>query len=155
MADRYCPFCGELVTSGSITCPKCYRKIPAEPAPKESKKERTSSSDSRQPRDRNDTIALVLCVIPGLFGILGLGQIYRDYHSAKGYLMLLFGLAFFIPAVILAFSLFPSLMGTVVTTIMAIPLFIIYGILYLGAIVDIMLGNVFRISIRSEHPVAP
>ena len=85
MADRRCPFCGELVPSNSITCPKCFRKIPVEPEPV--RKERRENPKNEQGRRYSKKLALALTLIPGLFGILGLGLIYRNPRQKRGYLV--------------------------------------------------------------------
>ena len=96
MSDtRRCPYCGEMVPSFSLTCPKCYHQIPRE-------EERGESRDSgyrildddRAPAVHtvNHKVVLILGLIPSLFGLWGLGQIYqRDY--GKGLMFLVMGLA--------------------------------------------------------------
>ena len=90
---RYCPKCGEPVPSNSLTCPKCYAKMPPEPV-----KVNDDGTGSRKKTYNNDnkTLYLILAIIPGLFGILGLGQIVRDYTQKRGYIFLLIGLLLFL-----------------------------------------------------------
>lgn len=123
MADRRCPYCGELVPSTSITCPKCYRKIPSEPEPVR----RESGSQSKgSGRSSSRTIAILLSVIPGLFGLLGLGLIYKNPRRKIGYIALVIGLLFFIAA--MGFTI------GVVTVFLAVPCWIIYALGYLGCL---------------------
>lgn len=123
MADRRCPYCGELVPSTSITCPKCYRKIPSEPEPV---RRESDSRKSEGGRRYNPRIAMLLSLIPGLFGLLGLGLIYRNPRQKRGYVALLLGLCFFIAAVMFTFPLF--------TIFLAVPCWILYVLGYLGCL---------------------
>jgi len=144
MADRRCPYCGELVPTNSITCPKCFKKIPVEPAPQ-------PKEDRAGPREKgakSQRLALILAIVFGIFGFLGVGRIYLTPRESRGYIIMLIGLLFFIPAILLATSLMPSLFGTVLTTLLAIPLFIIYGLLFIASLVDVLLGSMIRIRLR-------
>ncbi len=113
MADRYCPYCGELVPSTSLTCPKCYKKIPVMEPEKTStggggggsSSKRSGSSSSGNSR----TIAILLAVIPGLVGLLGLGLLYKDHKSIPGVLLLGLGLLVFISAILILTSSIPIL----------------------------------------------
>jgi hypothetical protein len=145
MADRRCPYCGELVPTNSITCPKCYKKIPVEPAP-QPKEER--ASDPGQKGAKSQKLALILAIVFGIFGFLGVGRIYLTPRESRGYILMLLGLLFFVPAILLATSLMPSLFGTVLTTLLAVPLFIIYGLLFIASLIDVLLGSVIRIRVR-------
>lgn len=138
MPDRYCPFCGELVTSNSITCPKCYKKIPADqPARKEDERK-----GSEKRREYSGKVALALNLIPGLFGILGIGQIYRDNRDAKGYIILVVGLILFTIAMLLILNMFPGPVMNILTKFSAIPVMILYALVYIGAVADIVVGKV-------------
>ena len=163
MADRYCPYCGELVPSNSVTCPKCYRKIPDEPgAPKQSRRaqrEKRRSEDRRTaPRpERNRTgsrreysrqLALALNVIPGFFGLLGLGQIYRDYKSMKGWFILLLGLVLFTTGMMLMLHVTPSFAVNFFSSLSAFPIMLLYALLYIFAALDTLVTSVFRIGFR-------
>lgn len=73
--SKRCRRCGTPVPDNSITCPKCYREVPrAPPEPKE--------SGSRDPR-----IALLLAILPGVFGLWGLGHIYMGLTERGLYLL--------------------------------------------------------------------
>lgn len=134
MADRRCPYCGELVPSNSVTCPKCYKKIPTEPEPVR-RERRSSEGGGRTP---NRTVALLLAIIPGFFGLLGLGLIYRNPRQKRGYLALVLGLLVFLVAV--CFTVF------IVTIFLAVPFWIIYALLYLGCLaLTFMEGVTFRV----------
>ncbi|MBQ8179213.1 MAG: hypothetical protein IJ026_02045 [Candidatus Methanomethylophilaceae archaeon] len=153
MADRYCPHCGELVPSTSVTCPKCYRRIPAEPVVDTGRTRDgsggTGSRDTgarRQGYDRR--LALLLDLIPGFFGFLGIGQIYRDHRSSKGYLMLLSGLAIFALTMMLLLNITPGVLSFL-AKVSAFPLMLLYALMYIGAAVDILIDVVFsRVDIR-------
>ena len=150
MADRYCPHCGELVPSTSVTCPKCYRRIPADPvAATGGRRGGTGSKGTgahRQGYDRR--LALLLNLIPGFFGFLGIGQIYRDHRSSKGYLMLLSGLAIFALTMMLLLNITPGVLSFL-AKVSAFPLMLLYALMYIGAAVDILIDVVFsRVDIR-------
>ncbi len=131
---RYCPKCGEPVPSNCITCPKCYTKIPFEPASSE------KEAESSQPRKRNDTVKLVLTILPGLFGFLGLGILYEDSHDKMGFKFLAGGLLLFFIGVALIAA--PG----VITTILGIGPLILYFLLFLLSILYSLLNikTIFR-----------
>ncbi len=135
MADRRCPYCGEFVPRTNITCPKCYRKIPVEPEPVQRESEQPRNGSGRR---YNRILAILLSVIPGLFGILGLGLIYRNPHQKIGYVALVLGLLFFIAA--MGFTI------GVLTVFLAVPCWIIYALGYLGCLVLVLIDNIsFRV----------
>ena len=89
--SRKCPYCGEEVPTFSITCPKCYRDIPME----EKRSERSSGHtvpDDRAPATvrYSKTLILFLSIVPALFGIMGIGQIYQG-KGEKGVKFLIVG----------------------------------------------------------------
>ena len=153
MSDRFCPFCGELVPSTSVTCPKCYRKIPAEPdAPKEERRrerQRDTPVGERPKRSYNKKVALALAVIPGFFGVLGLGQIYKDYRSTGGYFILLLGLLLFTGSMLLLTSHMHGVLMNILTTIGAFPLMLLYAFVFIGSVIDILLNSLFRMDVSS------
>ena len=126
--------------SNSITCPKCYKKIPVQPEPVAPERPRA--------RDRNPKVALILDAVLGLFGLLGIGQLYMG--EKRGALFLLFGLAVFLPAVVL------TVIIPMITWILAVPLFVIYGLAYIAALADLVVGSAIRnMGFRSSrHAVA-
>lgn len=130
MADRRCPYCGELVPSTSITCPKCYKKIPAEPEPVRRESDRPKNESGRR---YNRTVAILLSLIPGLFGLLGLGLIYRNPRQKRGYVALVLGLLFFVAA--MGFTI------GVLTVFLAVPCWIVYVLGYLGCLFLIFMDN--------------
>jgi hypothetical protein len=134
MADRYCPYCGEMVPSTSLTCPKCYKKIPTvEPEKRSSGGDGGSSkrtgSGTGSGGGKSDGVALILAIIPGLFGLLGLGMLYKNYKSRGGLIFLILGIVVFIVAALILTSSIPIL-----NILFAIPFGIIYGLLFLGNI---------------------
>ncbi len=152
MTDRFCPHCGEAVPSTSITCPKCYRKIPPEPeGPKEAKRrERRKETPvgERPKRGYNRKVALVLAVVPGFLGILGLGQIYRNYRSTGGYFLLLFGLLLFTASMLLLTSHGHGAAIGILATLGAFPLMLLYALMFIGSVIDVLLNSLFRMDIR-------
>ncbi len=124
MAERRCPNCGELVPSNSITCPKCYKKIPSDPDP-----DRSGSGDSGSTgssRSRSSTIMLLLSIIPAFIGLLGLGLIYRYPTRKRGYVALILGLLVFAGAVAATLS--------IILIPLAVPLWILYVLMFLGCL---------------------
>lgn len=141
MADRRCPFCGELVPSNSLTCPKCYKKIPADYQP-----EPVQPQQTRRPSRK---FAIILGAVLGLFGLLGMGQLFCGRYK-RGAMFLIVGLIFFIPAVILTFII------PMISWVLAIPLFVIYAILYLVALADLVIDATFLSMVRrSRQSPAP
>lgn len=131
MADRRCPYCGELVPSTSITCPKCYKKIPAEPEPVRRESDRPKNESGRR---YNRTVAILLSLIPGLFGLLGLGLIYRNPRQKRGYVALVLGLLFFVAAMGFTIGVF--------TVFLAVPCWIVYVLGYLGCLFLVFMDNI-------------
>mgnify|MGYP006903482248 FL=1 len=114
--------------SNSITCPKCYKKIPVQPEPVQPEQPHMSV--------RNPKVALILDAVLGLFGLLGIGQIYMG--ERRGALFLLFGLAVFLPALVL------TVIVPLISWILAVPLFVIYALAYIGALADLFMGSAIR-----------
>lgn len=133
MADRRCPFCGELVPSNSLTCPKCYKKIPADYQP-EPVQHQTAKKTNRK-------LAIVIGAVLGLFGLLGIGQLICGRYR-RGAMFLIVGLIFFIPAVVL------TVIIPMISWILAVPLFVIYAILYLVALADLVIDATFLGMVR-------
>lgn len=131
MADRRCPNCGELVPSNSITCPKCFRKIPKEPEPvrreRETRRPESGTSKSR-------TITLILSTIPAVVGLLGLGIIYNSPRSKLGYIALVLGFPVYIAALLATISL--------LLIFVAVPLWILYALMFLACLFLSLVGNV-------------
>ena len=168
MNDRYCPFCGELVQSSAVTCPKCYKKIPPEPEmagsrPHRSSGQKTSDRTEKTPRRRkeraesrprgsgrvyNRRTAVFLNLIPGFFGLVGLGQIYRDYKGFLGYFMLLAGLALFGSSTMLLMHWTPSFLANLFSSLSAFPLMLVYALLYLFGLLDIVLGRLIHMNAK-------
>ena len=128
--DRRCPYCGELVPSNSITCPKCYKKIPKEPEPAR----REPEPEQRDKRGYSRKLAILLSIIPAFLGLLGLGLIYVNPRRKRGYVALVLGLLFFVMAVCLTMA------G--VTIFLAVPCWIVYVLMFLGCLALVSLDNV-------------
>lgn len=135
---RYCPKCGEPVPSNSLTCPKCYAKIPPEPVVSR------EETETKRTRKKFDT-QILLSLIPGFFGILGLGQIYRNHSDVKGYLFLIIGAILFFTGNILLLSLVPDLLVGILKTIVGVSLLILYAILFFISLVDSVMGINIRV----------
>ncbi len=131
--SRRCPNCGEMVPSNSITCPKCYKKIPVEPVRQQN--ERPEGGDgSKTPWKPNLKVALLLNLILGLFGVLGIGQLYCG--KRRGLVFLAAGLLFFGSAMIMIFAI-PG-----ISWILCVPLFVIYALIYLVCLAETVLNPI-------------
>ena len=131
---RYCPKCGEPVPSNCLTCPKCYAKIPSEPVKEERQSNGGSQKNESRKGGKDPTIRLILSVIPGFFGLLGLGMIYDDYKSTKGYFFLCIGLVLFLCANTLLFLPADLLVG-IMKTIIAVGLLLVYIFLFIITVI--------------------
>jgi len=123
---RYCPKCGEPVPSNCITCPKCYTKIPSEPVASE-------KVNDQGPKPKSQSTRILLTIIPGFFGLLGLGMIYDDTKNMLGYKFLIAGLILFIVGNVLILT--PGFL----TTVLGIGPMILYLILFLITILQTIL----------------
>lgn len=130
MAQRRCPYCGEMVPSNSITCPKCYKKLPNE-EPGKATEFVGKAEDSAKKLRRNPKIAIGLDLVLGLVGLLGIGQVYMG--RPRFLFVTLIGLLVFVAAVCLTVFIF--------TIILAVPMWIIYVLMYLGVLADILLST--------------
>ncbi len=130
-----------MVPSTSLTCPKCYKKIPVEPKVTSTgdggasggKGSGKSGGSGGSTGEKSNAIAMILAIIPGLFGILGLGLLYKNLKSAGGLLFLVIGLIVFAVTLLIFTSSIP-----VLNIIFAIPFGLLYGLMYIGNIVVTM-----------------
>ena len=113
--------------SNCITCPKCYTKIPAEPVSAEEIKQ-------SEPKKKSHSTRILLTVIPGFFGLLGLGILYDDTKNMLGYKFLIAGLLLFILGNVLILT--PGFL----TTVLGIGPMILYLILFLITILRTLLN---------------
>ena len=139
---RYCPNCGEAVPSNCLTCPKCYAKIPAEPV----KNERRQEEQRTGSNGKNQSIRRILAIVPGFFGILGLGHIYMDYRQSRGYMFLLIGLFFF---AIGNFILWAP--ADVLVWILKTPIGVGFMLLYLITFIISVLDSASGFHVRIRH----
>ncbi len=105
MSDR-CPYCGELVPSYSLNCPKCYRAIPRDEK-RQDQKAWEGVPDSRAPsvKTYNKCVVLFLALIPSLFGFMGLAQMYQGRFQ-RGIKFLVAGLILFTIIVLCSYAIF-------------------------------------------------
>ena len=94
----FCPSCGNQVDSSAQFCPNCGTKVeqPAQPAavppsptppPPAAIAPDAPASSGTAPQKRDPTIAMLLEILPALFGILGIGWIYIG-ETNKGIMFL-------------------------------------------------------------------
>ena len=131
---RRCPKCGELVPSNSLTCPKCYAKMPPETVKVED--DNAARSDTSKKRQ----ITVLLTIIPGFFGLLGLGRIYQEPKSHIGYLYLILGLGIFIIAGALLVVPPLEIITAALKTILGVCLILVYLMLFVLSILDSLLN---------------
>ena len=139
---RYCPKCGEAVPSNSLTCPKCYTKMPPQPK-KTNEKEQGSGSKNKSRQTR-----LALTIIPAFFGVLGLGQIYRNYKASKGYFFLITGLLFFYLGNALLFIPSFDIIVAGLKTFFGVGLLFIYVLIFLLSLFDSLID--FNVVLRKQ-----
>lgn len=133
MSGQRCPYCGELVPPNSVNCPKCYRNLPSEVFKINEEEKKAEKAEKRSEAKR--TIGLILAIIPGFIGILGLGQLY--YGRKRGFVLLLLGACFFFAGIALVMFIPPF------SIILAIPMFVIYALLFIASLIDLSLGSLF------------
>ena len=137
MADRRCPYCGERVPSFSVNCPNCYRSLPQEESKRE---EYRIIDDDRAPslHTVNRKAVIFLALIPGVFGLFGLGHLYqKDWH--KGILFLLTGVLMMFTMVMML-----SVVGGPVGIFFFIGLLILFIGAYLLQAFDAIVRSLFR-----------
>jgi TM2 domain-containing membrane protein YozV len=99
---RTCPNCGTRVEDHHINCPKCYAElVPPTQRASGFGNERSNGSNYQfaprqqysppRTRRKDPLIAVLLAIIPGLFGIWGLGHIYVG-QTARGVQLLITGI---------------------------------------------------------------
>ena len=147
--SRKCPYCGELVPSNSLNCPKCYKSIPREEYKVNEDIKTGSVPNDRAPSvqvfDRR--IIMFLALIPAAIGLMGLGQIYEKEYN-KGVKFLIAGIILFasIVALITNFDSFGS--GKFLAVALAIFLFILFIGTYVVQAFDAIVRSLFPVSVR-------
>ncbi|HKM09411.1 MAG TPA: zinc ribbon domain-containing protein [Candidatus Methanomethylophilaceae archaeon] len=148
ISERRCPNCNELVPSNSITCPKCYRTVPRDEKVADTGRstQRADTYKIQETSVKNMKIAMLLAIIPGLFGIQGLGLVYLDRKDSRGWIFLLIGAVLFLALVGMA-SLWNGV-GSF-TRVVLIFTMIIFGVLYLSSYIaqlaETRFGSVLRL----------
>lgn len=148
--NRQCPYCGASIPDNALTCPNCYKEVPRKTDP--GRQERYDSggyTDSGAQRLSNShksrSLTMLLATVPAFFGLLGLGQLYQDYHNEKGWVFLALGLILYGILVMMILAVAGHGLATAVLLTIAI---IVFALLYLStaiaALVDAYLGS-FRI----------
>jgi hypothetical protein len=144
MSGRKCPNCGEYVDNNSLTCPRCFKEIPRDVPV--SSEPRAQSTDAKGGRTVYKNLTVVLALIPAFFGLLGLGQIYRDPTKPRGYVLLAIGVVIFVPFVLLFLTMIHSgPLSALLIFVIELVLFLIYVGVALYALVDVALGSVFKL----------
>lgn len=140
MIDSKCPHCGEHVPSTSTSCPKCYGSIPRNTVSRRpSRRARTHSQ-----KEKNTTVAFLLALLPGIFGLQGLGLIYLNHENRKGWQFLGVGMILFL--LLLGCANMWNAVGSV-TKVLLVFAMIILGLVYISSylaqLAETKFGTVF------------
>ena len=141
---RRCPKCGEPVPSNCITCPKCYTKLPAEPV------ERPKENAKQPQKDNKHTIALILTIVPALFGFLGLGMLYNNGRSRLPLIILVIGVILFYAGNFLILTPVPEPILTVFKSVLGVGMLFLYLLLFLVTLLGSYM-NIRMFRMRSEE----
>jgi hypothetical protein len=137
------------VDNNSLTCPKCFKEIPRDvPTASEPRSEDTRSNPNNAGRKINRSVTLVLAVIPALFGLLGLGQIYSNPNNLKGFKLLGLGLIIFIPFAFLFLTLINSdngILSAFLIFLVDLVLFLVYVGVAAYSFLDAVFGSFLRV----------
>ena len=118
---RRCPRCGAIVPDNSLTCPQCYTEVARDLVGSEPLHSSEEFREQIEQRQKNMRIALILAIIPAIFGFLGLGMIYQDYRDERGWKFLGVGLVLFLFPVLSIIVL--GIAGIFAAVLLLIPLF--------------------------------
>ena len=100
MDSSECPRCGQTVSNQSNFCSRCGLLLTSSrdkgPPNREPAHQYDAANDLENPRpewirEKDPNITLILALIPGLFGLMGIGHLYIG-KIARGILFLLIGL---------------------------------------------------------------
>ncbi|MGE4275202.1 MAG: hypothetical protein AB7E27_03950 [Candidatus Methanomethylophilaceae archaeon] len=94
---RRCPQCGSSVPDNSLTCPQCFTPLPREAEVIDG----SGAWHGAKSGSKNGNVAMLLAILPGIFGIWGLGHLYLG-ESQRGLKFLAVGLLLTISMLILA-----------------------------------------------------
>ncbi len=146
MDQNKCPYCGVLIPTNSLTCPKCFKNIPREDTSKKEEYIIHDEPKSSQTKSKKNDFTLFLAIIPAFVGILGLNQIIHDPKDSKGYMYLIIGLILFITSVVLFVNIWHNgIWSAFFMTIAWIMISFIYIIAAIGVLIDAIMGSVLRI----------
>jgi hypothetical protein len=143
MNQKKCPFCGEFVHGNDLTCPKCFKAVPREQSIKETQ---CASNKKTREKGRVSGAALLLAIFPPIFGLLGLGIIYKDHKDRNGYWFLIAGLLLFLPSIWILFTMLRSgFFSAVLLFIVLVILSLIYISAAVAAFLETIFGSVFKV----------
>ena len=142
MKQNKCPYCGEYVQKNSLTCPKCFREIPREPA---DVGEYTFNEDNRKRTGKVSGLPLLLSIFPPFVGLLGLGMIYLHPKSSKGYWFFVAGILLFAASLTLFYIIRHSGFFSAILLFVAL---IIILLMYISAAIGAFLETVFGSALK-------
>ncbi len=141
MSSKRCPNCNELVPSNSVTCPKCYGPVPRDDIPER----KTTGSVNREVPKKNMLFATLLAVIPGIFGLQGLGLIYLNHKESKGWYFLIIGAMLFMSMYLcIDWGNSVGSFTKVILVFAVIILAVVYISSYLAQLVETRFGSVLK-----------
>ena len=151
---RYCPNCRAVVPENSINCPQCFTDVPPEGWVSDAEQIRYTPSkeeyrENIEKRHKSHIVVLLFAVIPVFFGILGLGQIYRDRRDTMGWMFLAGGIILdVIIAALIAATFMSGLLAAVLTAVPLILAILLYVITAIASVVDALTGSLIRFGLR-------
>jgi len=154
---RYCPNCRAVVPDNSLNCPQCFAEIPRDGwvSEGEQMKYNPSKDEYREnlgKRHKSELAVLILAIAPAFFGILGMGQIYRDRRDKVGWYFFIGGLFLvFAFATLLWMALAGGPIGTILLAIPAFIFLVLYVLAAIVSIVDAMTGSLLRFKLSGLH----
>ncbi|MCQ2056191.1 MAG: hypothetical protein MJY64_01795 [archaeon] len=139
MANRRCPYCGEIMPSFSLSCPMCYRSSHA----KEEKEMEGLRISSPRIKTYNRKIIVLLALLPAAIGFGGMAQLYmKDYKKAGRFLFA--SLPAYTSMIILSSGI--SSLGHASATVLAIICTILFVMSYLMQAFDALIGSIFSVN---------
>ncbi len=95
---------------------------------------------------KSPSISAFLAIFPAFVGILGLGMIYQEPRSSRGYWFLVGGLILFLPFLALFFTMLNSgFFSAILLFIALVIILLIYISAAIAAFVETMFGSIFKV----------
>ena len=153
---RYCPNCRAVVPENSLNCPQCFAEIPRDGFISDREQmgytpSRDEYEENLEKRHKSSVVVLLLAIIPAFFGILGMGQIYRDRRDKVGWYFFVGGLILvMLAATLLTVGFAGGLLGTIILAIPAVICIVVYVLAAIVSVVDAMTGSLIRFGLKGH-----